>query len=453
MHPFMATEVRARFLAIGACVVCAVFFPRFSMADAVTDWNANAGRAARAACLSPALDPLHESRAYAMMHIAIHDALNAIDRRFRPYAYRAEAAPFASGEAAVAAAARGVLVSVLADAPSFAGAPGCTGTPQTGVASVEADYAAALAAIPDGPAKTLGLQIGQAAALTILAIRAGDGSDTDFADPAYPTGMKPGDWRFTPGFDFALAPGWRDVAPFVLTHASQFRPDPPYKLHHRKYAADFDEVKSLGGDGIGTPTDRTAELTQIALFWIESSPLMWNRIARMVSAGEGLDLWENARLFGLLNVALADGYIASWDTKYHYQFWRPITAIREAGTDGNPLTDPDLTWTPLQQTYPMPDYDSAHSVEGGAGAEVLKLVFGRDAISFSACSLTLPAGQTCEDANPVWRFYQTFSKAAEENGDSRVYIGIHFRKGVEEGIAHGRRIARRAVDRFMKPAR
>lgn len=453
MRPFMATEVRARFLAIGAGVVCAVLFPRLSMADAVTDWNAHAGRAAQAACLSPGLDPLHESRAYAMMHIAIHDALNAIDRRFRPYAYRAQAGPFASGEAAVAAAARGVLVSVLAEAPSFEGVPGCTGTPQTGVASVEADYAAALAAIPDGPAKTLGLRIGQAAALTILAIRAGDGSDTDFADPAYRTGTKPGDWRFTPGFDFALAPGWRDVEPFVLAHPSQFRPGPPYRLQSRAYAMDFEEVKSLGGDGLGTRSDRTAEQTQIGQFWIESSPLMWNRIARTVSADQGLDLWENARLFGLLNVAMADGYVASWDTKYHYEFWRPITAIREADTDGNPLTDADPDWTPLQQTYPMPDYDSAHSVEGGAAAEVLKLVFGRDSISFNACSLTLATGQTCEDANPIWRFYQTFSQAAEENGVSRIYIGIHFRKGVEEGIAHGRRIARRAVARFMKPVR
>ena len=242
------------------------------------------------------------------------------------------------------------------------------------VAGVEADYAEALDEIPDGPAKTRGIELGRAAAAAILALRAADGSDTTLFDSEYEQGTAPGVWRFTPGFDFAFAPGWAEVTPFVLRDSSQFRPGPPYALTRRKYTADFNEVKSLGGDGVTTPSARTAEQTEIALFWVESSPLQWNRIARTVSADTGLDLWEQARLFGLLNMALADGYIGSFETKYHYNYWRPVTAIQTADTDGNPDTSADPTWTPLVPTPPIPDYDSAHSVEGGAAAKVLEAV-------------------------------------------------------------------------------
>ena len=285
------------------------------------------------------------------------------------------------------------------------------------VASVDAAYAAALGAIPDGRAKRQGVALGQAAAAAILALRAADGSDTPLFDTAYPQGTQPGEYRFTPGFDFAFAPGWADVTPFVLRDSSQFRPGPPYRVTGKKYAADFNEVKRLGGDDITTPSARTAEQTEIALFWVESSPLQWNRIARTVSAARGLDLWENARLFGLLNMALADGYIGSFDTKYHgYNYWRPVTAIQLADTDGNPNTSADPTWTPLVPTPPIPDYDSAHSVEGGAASQVLKRFFGTDHIGFTTCSLTLPAGSTCDDAAPVLRSYTSFSQAREENG-------------------------------------
>ena len=369
--------------------------------DAVTAWNANAGEAAIAACISPVDNPLHESRLYAMMHLAIHDALNAIDRRSRPYAVDLPANPGASPEATVAAAARDVLVPLLAQLPS----PFPQACIDAGIASVEADYTAALGVIPDGPAKTQGVDVGQAAAAAILALRAADGSDTPLLDFAYPQGTDPGEYRFTPGFTFVFAPGWADVTPFVLNDSSQFRPGPPYAVTSKKYTADFNEVKALGGDDVTTPSARTAEQTEIALFWVESSPLQWNRIARTVSSSEGLDMWENARLFGLLNMALADGYIGSFETKYHYNYWRPVTAIQTAETDGNPNTSADPTWTPLVPTPPVPDYDSAHSVEGGAAAGVLKRFFGTDDIGFTTCSLTLPAVSTCTGASPVLRSY------------------------------------------------
>jgi hypothetical protein len=347
----------------------------------------------------------------------------------------------------VAAAARDVLVAVIGQIPApFP--PACLAA---GIANAEASYAAALAAIPDGPAKTDGIELGQAAAAAIIALRASDGADTQLIDTAFPQGTLPGEYRFTPGFNFVFAPHWGNVTTFVLEHAAQFRPDPPYDVRSKKYAADVNEIKAVGGDGILTPTTRTPEQTEIGLFWLESSPLSWNRLARSVSASQGLDPWENARLFGLLNLAMADGYIASWDTKFRYRFWRPVTAIHEADDDGNPATEGDSTWTPLQLNYPHPDYDSAHGVEGGAAGEVLKQFFGTDDISFTACSLTLPVGSRCGEAGEVIRSYATFSEAADENAESRILIGIHFRDAVEKGVRHGRRIGKRAANLFMRP--
>src|SRR5262249_19735506 len=160
-------------------------------------------------------------------------------------------------------------------------------------------------AIPSGPAKRRGLAVGRAAAAAILAVRTADGSDTPLFDTAHPQGTQPGEYRFTPGSDFAFAPRLSDVTPFVLKASSQFRRGRPYAVTSRRYAKDFREVKRLGGDGVNTPSARTADQTQVALFWVESSPLRWNRIARTVATKKGLDLWENARLFGLLNMALS----------------------------------------------------------------------------------------------------------------------------------------------------
>src|SRR4029453_15305950 len=280
--------------------------PQQTPSDAVTAWNANASVAATAACITPLGDPLHESRMYAMTPGPIHDALNAIDRRARPYTFE-KAEPGASPEAAVAAAARDVLVALIGQLPLELVSQSCI---DAGIASVEADYAAALAAIPDDPTKAQGIAVGQAAAAAILALRAADGEVGPFFKFNCPQDTNPGEYQCTPGTPFIGFEVWANVTPFVLKDSSQFRPGPPYRVKSDKYAADFNEVKSLGGDGIITPSRRTADQTQIALFWWESSPLKWNRIARTVSADAELDLWENARLFALLNLALADGYIA-----------------------------------------------------------------------------------------------------------------------------------------------
>ena len=409
-------------------------------------WNAIAGDAAVAACIAPVDNPFHESRMYAMTHIAVHDALNSIDRRSRPYAFfRSQLQPDASPEATVAAAAHDVLVVALADLPS--NFEPCVGA---AVTLVEEAYDAALAAIPDGAAKTKGIALGRASAAVIVDLRTGDGSDTLFLDFDYPQGTEPGQWRFTPGTSFAVVPEWGEVTPFALRASSQYRAPPPHRLTSRRYTSDFQEVKDLGGDGAGTPSARTPEQTEIALFWVESSPLQWNRIARTVAMSEELDAWENARLLGLLNMALTDGYIGAWETKYHYKFWRPVTAIREAATDGNPDTEADPDWTPLVVTPPLPDHDSGHSVEGGAAAEVLRRFFRTDDIEFETCSLTLPDGQQCDDPVPVLRSYDSFTAAEGENGESRILVGFHFRKAVEDGIIHGNRIGSRTVQGYLR---
>ena len=303
--------------------------------DAVAGWNTNAGKAAVAACISPVGPSPAEARIYAMTHIAIHDALNAIDRRSRPYAYHGRARRHASLDAAVATAARDVLVPTLGQLVWLV-PQACA---DAAVASVEADYAAALGAIRDGRAKTRGVAVGRAAANAILTLRATDDVDELLVgDPEYDEGTEPGEYRFTPGTPFAFGPRFGELEPFVLRDGSQFRPGPPHAVTDPRYTADFNQIKRLGGDGATTPSARTPDQTEIALFWFESSPLQWNRIARTVAKSTRLDPWEQARLHGLLNLALVDGYIGTFETKYHYNSWRPVTAIRTADTDGNPDT-------------------------------------------------------------------------------------------------------------------
>lgn len=270
-------------------------------------------------------------------------------------------------------------------------------------------------------------------------------------DMNYPQGTRPGEYRYTAPFNFVFGARYGTVPPFVLNSSDQFRPNAPYAINSRRYTEDYNEIKALGGDGVVTPSARTADQTEIALFWLEASVVGWNRIARNASGTEGLGLWENARLFALLNFALRDGYIGSWEAKYTHNFWRPVTAIREGNADGNDDTVGDPAWNPLATTPPIPDHDSGHGVAGGAAAEVLGNVFEGRFFRFRASSTSLPAGSTCGDATPVYRNYASFAQAALENGLSRIYVGYHFRRAVTDGIEHGRRIAHRACQKFLQP--
>lgn len=418
--------------------------------DAVLDWNATATSAAVACGFTPEGNPLYESRLYAMTHIAIHDALNEIRPLYESYSYSpAGSHPHASPEAAVAAAATTVLSDGLAEiAP-----PNCAST------LIHHAYVTSLAAIPAGPAKQQGIAVGVAAARSIEHDRADDltGAGAPLTDAHFPQGTRPGQWRFTPDSpQLAFLPNWGRVTPFTLTNSAQFSPTGPYDVRSRAYARDFNEMKRLGGVD---STDRTPEQTEIALFWVNSSPLQWNAIARSVTAQRGshLGLWATARLFALLNSAMADGYIGSFHTKYldpdTKLFWRPVTAIRLANNDGNPLTRADAGWTPLRTTPPIPDYDSAHATEGGAAAAVLTAQFGR--VSFSACSISEPAtNNSCVNsgntAPRLIRHYRSFADAANENALSRIYVGFHFRKAAVDGTRHGEQIGAHAVATTMR---
>jgi hypothetical protein len=379
-------------------------------ADVITDWNT--AMADYAAPRSPApLAPFVETRVYAMAHIAMLDAVkSAAGRRHG----------VASAEAAAAQAAHDVLVHEFAD----------------GAAAFDTLLATQLATIPDGPAKSRGIGIGVEQAAEVLISRANDGS----ANPTgpYTPGTEPGDYQPTPPFDgppfngFVDAVNWGKVKPFVLRSGSQFRAHPPYRVTDLDYTFDLNEIKALGSQH---SLDRTDDQTQVAIFWYESGGLGWNRIARLLESQHPNDLYGNARLFAALNAALADAYIASIDSKFAYNFWRPITAIREAATDGNDLTGADPAWEPLLTTPPVPDYPSAHAAVGGAGATVLIAFFG-DENSFTFASTMSAAFPS---VGP--RVFHRISDAAKENAVSRMLVGIHFRRactvGYEQGLEIG----------------
>jgi membrane-associated phospholipid phosphatase len=386
--------------------------------NAVTNWNAVAAEAFEP---TQGTNPLAQSRTLAILHAAIHDVLNAIDRRFEPYTPGLAPAPGASPDAAVAAVAREVLIALVPE--------------QT--ALVDAAYERALRTVPDGPSKAAGLSAGRAAAIATLTRRHQDGLDTA-TQPTYVPRQGPGEYQFTPPFDFANLPGWGGVHPFVI-NLQQHLVDGPQPLSSHKYARDLAYVRAIGAIDSAT---RTPDQSEIAQFWYEDSPLGWNRIANTVVRQQRLDPWVAARAFALVNFALADGFIAGFDAKYQFRFWRPVTAIHDAGTDGNPLTEEDPTWQPFLVTPPVPDYPSTHTVLGAAAAEVLIRLFG-DKVPFSTTSLTLPG---------VTRGFKGFSAAAEENGLSRVYAGIHFQHAVRDGYRQGQSIGR-AVARSLEPVR
>lgn len=381
-------------------------------AHAVLHWNTVA---AEAFAPSQGTNPMAQSRTFAILHASIHDALNAIEPRYAAYTPGLPAAPRASGDAAVAAASREVLTRLVPEQ----------------AAMVEAAYGRALAAVRDGAAKTGGIATGQAAARATLNRRQADGAELA-AQPAYVPRAGAGEYQFTAPFDFAALPGWARVQPFVIDlreHAT----DAPLALASEAYARDLAHVRDIGHVASRT---RTADQTEIAKFWYEDSPLGWNRIAHTVVRERGLDPWEAARAFALLHFAMADGFIAGFEAKYRHRFWRPITAIHAAATDGNPLTEADPSWQPLLVTPPVPDHPSTHTVLGWAAAEVLIDLFG-DRVRYDLTSLTLPG---------VTRRYRGFSQAAEENGMSRVYAGIHFLNAVKEGRRQGRGIGRAVAE-------
>ena len=387
------------------------------------------------------------TRTLAMVQVAVHDALNAVSRRYDAYYFEGPGDPAASPDAAVAAAAHTVLVGVV----------GSFGTPaQKGatLALLEQAYAASLSRVTDAPARNKGVAVGRAAGAAMLSLRKDDGATKD---APYTPGMGPGKWRPHPnpvppnppianpdaarGYAPAAAPGWGNVTPFTLLSASQFWLPGPPALTSPTYARDFNEVKNVGGK---VSTVRTADQTETARFWFEG-PGAWNTIARTVAVSRSLDARDSARLLALMNMAMADAYIAGFRIRYVYDSWRPITAIREGDNDGNDATAGDPTWDSHQNTPSVSDYPSTQSTFSGAASVVLASVLGGDQLRFSTTS-----GKPFDG---ITRSFTSFSQAARESADSRVYAGIHFRSACEDGLVLGRKVGQRAVALYLQPVK
>lgn len=414
-------------------------------ADAVTDWNATAG------AVAPRFGgPQQQSRAMAIVQISVHDALNSIDPRYHSYAIVSPASAGASPDAAVAAAARGTLLGLLdkvADSPLKTEA----------IATVNNAYSAAIAAIPDGSAKNQGIATGMGAAGAILALRESDGSATPHLP--YTLAPAPGVYQPTPNPEFpaAITPsfaGWALVTPFALDSASQFRAAPGkiFDLTSRIYAREYNEVKQVGDARVrGVAPD--SEQSDIARFW-PGGGSNWNLTARGIVDGLGLDLWQHARLFALMNIAEADGLIANQESKYTYNFWRPVTAIRWAD-DGNPHTASDAGWRPFLVTPPYPDYPCALPTGTGANTAVLRRFFGTDEVAFSrtfnAAAVPLPPPLAALPPKAITRQFDSLSEASSEAVDARVFAGIHFRSGCRAGVRMGTEVGSFVFQHYLRP--
>jgi hypothetical protein len=368
---------------------------------------------------------IHSTRSFAMLHAAIFDAVNNIDSDFEPYVVRhSQVSRRASAEAAADQAAHDVLVSLY---PAFATA-------------LDSELQQDLAQIPYGRDKTDGIEEGQDVAAAILALRSNDGSAAVL--PSFVPKNQPGSYQLTPP-NFAPADfiQWPNVTPFALGRANEFRPGPPPQLTSEEYTLSFNEVKSLG---LISSATRTADQTQIGQFWNGNIQDFWNEIAQTAALAHHLDLAQSAHLFALLNITLADTTITFFDTKYVYDFWRPVTAIQMAAIDNNPETEQDPAWIPLStKTAPDPSYLGAHSAISFAAAEVLRLSLG-DQITLDVTSESL-AGTT--------RHFTSFSQAAEEAGLSRIYAGQHFRFDHLAGERLGQQVARAVLSSVSLPRR
>lgn len=408
------------------------------------------------------LGPTRASRAMAIVHIAMFEAVNAIVGGYESYTGTPPVAVPASMQSAIAQAAFDALVALY---PSHA--------PRLNELLAES-----LNAIPDGPEKDAGIALGKSTAAAILAMRAGDGSEIN--DP-YIFSDQPGKWRRDPlnPTQDPLGDEWGKVKPFVMTRSDQFRVPPPPDISSAEYAVAFDEAQKYGGDGIVTPTIRTEEQSQIGIYWaydgtpsLCAPPRLYNQIAVRIAMDRGLNVVEMARLLALVNVALADAGIAVWESKYFYNYWRPVTGIREAeaGTgptglgDNNVMTVGDAAFTPLGApasnlagpnfTPPFPAYPSGHAGFGGAIFETLRNYFGTDAIAFTFVSDEFN-GVTVDNAGntrPILqRSFSSLTQAEEENGQSRIYLGIHWSFDKSEGIHQGNRVADFVFKHLYRP--
>jgi PAP2 superfamily len=384
-------------------------------ADAITDWNEKAS----ALVMKHRMLPPQAERIIACMHVAMFDAANSLDRRYQSYGVSISAPKSTSTEAAAVAAAGGILLQLF---PSDAD-------------ELRAALSGSLAPISEGPSKTAGIKVGEDVAAKTIISRQGDGAD---APDAYRPKTKPGVYVPTP---ITASSMWPRVKPFAMTSPSQFRPQPPVALTSAEWAADYNEIKLLGGK---TSKERTARQTEDAKFWLITGPASYYPIVRQLIAAKKMELVDSARLMALVSTAVADSFIAVFDAKYHYEFWRPITAIRNGDSDDNPATELDATWQPIDNTPMHPEYPCAHCISSAAVASVIETVLGNSDIPEVAMTSTTAPGVTHRWTN-VWAY-------ADEVSLARIYAGFHYRFSIRVGQDMGRQIGRLVTQKLMREA-
>jgi hypothetical protein len=392
-------------------------------ADVVLDWNDLLLEAIRIDDSAPTLS----TRNLAILHVAMFDAVNSVDRQFQPYQFLAEPPEGATAEAAAVGAAYLVASQLYPTLNSRA----------------DLLYAEYIGSQPATAVLTNSLSFGAEIGRRALAARSADGSTTQL--PYIPSDL-PGQWRRTPPFFRPpLDPHWRYVTPFCLPSVEPFVPPGPPPLTSAQYAQDYNEVKALGA---ANSTVRTPEQSQIAQFWSDFSytampPGHWHEITAIIARNHTNNLVQNARLFALISLAQADAAIVCWEAKYRYNFWRPVTAIQRGDEDGNPATEPDPAWASWLNAPNFPEYISGHSTFSKATATVLTRFYGTDALPFTIGSDSLPG---------VYRSFTSVSDCAEEVGMSRIYGGIHFMTANRDGKACGEAVARFVLDNFLLSA-
>jgi len=391
-----------------------LLIPVSTSADVVKEWNE---RALAASSQAKQL-PFVATRTMSLVHTAMFDAVNSVVGGYAPYKTKASATPGASAEAACVAAAHAILVKLLPDQ----------------AAALDREYAASLAQIPDGAAKTSGIAVGEEVAAKTFASRASDGSD---APNTYRPAAAAGTYVPT---TFPIGAQWGNVTPWVMERGSQFRPGPPPQLSSPEWARDYNEIKDLGGKKSAT---RTAEQTDIARCWIIVGPASWDPVVRQLSDATGRTLIQNARLFALAEMAAADAYIAVYDAKYTFNFWRPVTAIRNGDTYGNAATTRVADWEPLIDTPLHPEYPCAHCITSAAVAAVLQAEFHSGPIP--VLTMTSPT------APGFARKWTTIQEWADEVSAARIYGGIHYRNSTVVGKAMGKKIGELAVQHYLTP--
>ncbi|HSC54126.1 MAG TPA: vanadium-dependent haloperoxidase [Phnomibacter sp.] len=410
-------------------------------AEMVLRWNEAAVYAVIHTPQPPPITPFWESRYYAMVNIAMSDALNNIVPKYKTYALVNARDKDADPDAAVAQAAHDVIVDAFGKLN-----PPINSTPQDVQDYIQDLLTQSLNSIENGDAKARGIALGHAAAAAVIQKRTNDGSQN--ITYTLPEGSGPGEYRYTFPFNIPGAPvygtvdavGWQHVTPFSMVSGDQFRPGAPYGQNNPalavqtpQYINDYNEIKHLG---CANCPDRTADQTTLSKFWAGSSPQGWNTIARNIIAQQNnMDAWRVVRLLAQVQIAQADTYIASADAKFRYYFWRPITAIQLNNLGVTPGTTGDPGWNVTAYiTPPAPDYPSAHAACGAASAEVIKRFFNKDDFSFSFSSPAVP-GFPNEN---IQRGFTSLTQAADENAISRMYLGIHFREAVMVGKQQGR---------------